>query len=347
MVIRPARKLRSAEREEITNASLVPDEYAYAVEMMYKDYLAVLVNIKDDCSHRACMAEKICETITGFCGQYPSVGVGNIYKSISEINNSFTEAVIALESRGNDAGDSIIFYDSIKFYHEIDSMSLIQSHMLKLAEWLRQRNHKMVDKIIAELYESVYSMTTVKDFASARFMADLLLCSLMPVAQDAHLGNISVRVSSLIHSTTFEKFFKGFADLCRDIMDVFEAQIKELQTNQYEKILNYIEENYLNEEISLTSIAEIFDMTPSYLSRFFREKTGTNFIDYLSEKRMSEACRLLTESTLKIKEIMEHVGYIDIASFSRKFKQVTGMSPGKYRENIRITGGFPKELSNP
>lgn len=50
---------------------------------------------------------------------------------------------------------------------------------------------------------------------------------------------------------------------------------------------------------------------------------------------MSEAKRMLESTDMKVQSILEAVGYLDIASFSRKFKQIYGVSPGKYRENFR------------
>lgn len=72
-------------------------------------------------------------------------------------------------------------------------------------------------------------------------------------------------------------------------------------------------------------------MTESYLSRFFRANCGINFIDYVTEKRMALASRLLRDTDLKVREVMENVGYSDLPSFTRKFRQVFAASPGNYR----------------
>ncbi len=340
MVIKPAGKLTSVEREELLGMTFVPAEYAYAIEMMYKDYIVVLVNIRDDQSHRMQIAEKICEIVAGSYGLRPLLGVGNIYKNVSEVSNSLTEAVIAIENgEGKDCGD-IRVYDNIVPYQNGNSVDILQSLLLKLTEWLRQRNRKMVNITLRELHEPVHVKLAEEDMATVRFMTNLIVINLLPVAQDAHVENLDTRVSSLIHYSSVESFFEGVVLLCNEILVNLDEQTREIQANQYERLLDYIEKNYLSLDISLTSIAEMFDMTPSYLSRFFREKTGMNFIDYLSEKRMSEACRLLKYSSMKVKDIMEHVGYMDIASFTRKFKHRIGMSPGKYRDRYKAGDEF-------
>lgn len=77
---------------------------------------------------------------------------------------------------------------------------------------------------------------------------------------------------------------------------------------------------------------ERFNMTRSYLSRLFKEKTGSTYIEFLSSLRLEEAKRMLRETEMSIQDILQSVGYHDAASFHRKFKQMTGMTPAAYRD---------------
>ncbi len=93
----------------------------------------------------------------------------------------------------------------------------------------------------------------------------------------------------------------------------------------------YIRLNFA-ENISLNSLAEQFFLHPNYLSRLFKEKTGENFIEYLTEVRMEKVKELLKNSDRKIVEICEMTGYDNPRYFSKVFKQYTGMTPKEYRE---------------
>ena len=101
-----------------------------------------------------------------------------------------------------------------------------------------------------------------------------------------------------------DSFFYKANMQCEEIIACYSRQIREKQLSLYDKILRYIEENYTSSKLSLSNIAETFEITPSYLSRFFRETHGTTFIDYLTEKRMSEAKRMLESTDMKIQSIL-------------------------------------------
>ncbi len=97
-------------------------------------------------------------------------------------------------------------------------------------------------------------------------------------------------------------------------------------------LIEYITENYKDRDISLTMVANYFDVNPSYLSRYFKEQFGENFLDYLSKYRISVSKKYLASTDLKIQEIAELVGYSSANSFIRVFKKYEGVSPSKYRE---------------
>lgn len=83
---------------------------------------------------------------------------------------------------------------------------------------------------------------------------------------------------------------------------------------------------------SLQYLADAMQINPVYLSRFFKEKTGINFSDYLLKKKMESASALLKETNYSIYEISELVGYSNDKNFSRAFKKYYGVPPTSYRQ---------------
>lgn len=71
---------------------------------------------------------------------------------------------------------------------------------------------------------------------------------------------------------------------------------------------------------------------PNYLSRLFKEKTGKNFVEYLTEVRMEKVMELLDGTEDKIADICAMAGYDNPRYFSKVFKQYTGMTPSEYRD---------------
>lgn len=98
-----------------------------------------------------------------------------------------------------------------------------------------------------------------------------------------------------------------------------------------DQIEEYIEQNYRN-KISLDEIAVALHVNRSYLSRFYKSKTGVNLFDKILNKRMEAAKELLRNTDMRTYEISEAVGIEDAGYFSKTFKKITGISPKEYRK---------------
>ena len=73
-------------------------------------------------------------------------------------------------------------------------------------------------------------------------------------------------------------------------------------------------------------------MSPNYLSRVFKERTGTNFYAYVLDQKMARACAQLKQTPMRIYQIAESLGYTNVKNFNRVFKQRMGLSPKAYRQ---------------
>lgn len=86
-------------------------------------------------------------------------------------------------------------------------------------------------------------------------------------------------------------------------------------------------------DITLQEVAAKVHLNPSYLSQLFKQQMKINFIDYVLEHRMEKAKQFLSQTTLRVSEIAERVGYSDLAYFSNAYKRITGMTPSEYRKS--------------
>ena len=88
--------------------------------------------------------------------------------------------------------------------------------------------------------------------------------------------------------------------------------------------------------MGLAYVAEHFGIGETYLSKIFKENTGCNFLDYITEKRMERSKYLLLNTDRKIMDIVKLIGYEDVPAFTRKFSKEYGVSPGTYRKMVTI-----------
>lgn len=98
--------------------------------------------------------------------------------------------------------------------------------------------------------------------------------------------------------------------------------------------LKYMEENY-TQKITLAEVAEKTYVSQWHLSKLLNGHTGKSFSELLNHIRIDEAKKLLKDPSLRIGDISEEVGFMDVAHFSKVFKKLEGISANEYR-NSRI-----------
>ena len=106
-------------------------------------------------------------------------------------------------------------------------------------------------------------------------------------------------------------------------------------------IVCYIEQHYMDPNLTANEVAGVAGVDKTHLSRVFREHTGETYIEYLSRVRLERAMALLTDTDMPVQEIVEAVGYYDHSSFRRKFKARYGISIQELRQ--RADKGSPAE----
>ena len=97
--------------------------------------------------------------------------------------------------------------------------------------------------------------------------------------------------------------------------------------------LAYIEENY-TQKLTLSEVAEKTYVSQWHLSKLLNRHTGQSFSDILNHTRIERAKELLKNPSLRIGDISDQVGFLDLAHFSRVFKKQVGVSANEYRNQV-------------
>lgn len=101
------------------------------------------------------------------------------------------------------------------------------------------------------------------------------------------------------------------------------------------KAVNYID-THLSDDLTLEKISAVAGLTPNYFSNIFKVQTGVKLWDYISEKRILLATRLLVEyPDESVISIAIKCGYNNCPNFNRAFKKFTGLTPKKYKNSIQ------------
>lgn len=145
-----------------------------------------------------------------------------------------------------------------------------------------------------------------------------------------------IDIAGSLQSDTIEELkqkFTGKVEGLQSMLDKLECGRHDSEV--VNRMCSFVLEN-IDGELSLKLVAERMFMNRTYLSEVFRQKTGMQFIEYLTMVKMERAKMLLTDGRLKTYEIADKLGFKDIEYFSRLFKRYTGMPPVEYRQNNAI-----------
>jgi AraC-like DNA-binding protein len=114
-----------------------------------------------------------------------------------------------------------------------------------------------------------------------------------------------------------------------------ENDFKVSETNRFQKVFSYLITHY-KEDISLAKIAGIADLSPTSFCRYFRSITQQSFVEVLLEFRIKQACHLLLNTDMAIREIAFQSGFYDVPYFNRIFKKKKGISPKQYKKDVKF-----------
>lgn len=122
-----------------------------------------------------------------------------------------------------------------------------------------------------------------------------------------------------------------FVNMLQAAFEIREQASSSQNRKLISRAIAYIDENYMHDSLSLNTVAAEAEVSANYLSAVFSQSMKKTFVEYVTEKRMEKAKKLLKSTSLSSGEIAARTGYKDSHYFSFVFKKTQGMSPREYR----------------
>lgn len=148
-----------------------------------------------------------------------------------------------------------------------------------------------------------------------------------------NLKNLSEYCSAVCGCKISDESLKMFCQSFVEHSDQLYSGLAGEENNVIEQVKVYIQKYYMN-DISVSQIAEHFGLTANYLSTIFHRKSGSKFIDYLTEVRIEAAKKILIQNTsASVQDVALMVGYNSARHFSALFQKQMGETPSVYRKS--------------
>lgn len=127
---------------------------------------------------------------------------------------------------------------------------------------------------------------------------------------------------------------KNFSLLASEMVEKYNRLVNEHAHGKYppsvRKAMEIIDCD-LTADLSLKTVSDMLGINESYFSSLFRKETGKTFTNFVNEKRVEHAKKLLSSTSLQIQTVAQHCGILDVNYFTKLFKKHTGTTPGKFR----------------
>ncbi len=258
-------------------------------------------------------------------------GVSMLFDDVRNTYKYFKQSEYALENQPikDMTGASINVYEKKSELKASKKKIIDIGEQNVLLSYLRQGN---IDGINT-FFDNFLSKMSNASFAEARETCEYLVKFLNIIisvgsAEDSSEAEI-INIETIYNINAMTGFLRH-----KFLTVALEAETEKAE-KLYGDIHDYIAEHYA-EALSLDSIADVFGITPSYLSTYFKKNSGMNISHYIMDVRMQKAAVLLRENhKMKISEVAEAVGIPSSVTFNRTFKKYFDMQPREYRINVQ------------
>jgi len=261
-----------------------------------------------------------------------TVALGNIHEGHRNIQLSFMEAQEAAEYRNILGECEVIHYldltNSYKwYYYPIDEEQ-------KIYNAIKAGNTKSVIGLVEGIFEINFAEKEHISAITSNHVVSAIFNTIIKVLdgeRDLELRN-EIEQLQAIESDSIEvvehEVIDVITQVCEHVKSGFIHHNK--NTDLSKGIIEYINEQYAESNLSVRSIGAEFNLTPAYMSKLFKEQTGEGLLNYINNTRINAAKTHLQDGK-SVNEVAELVGFINAGAMIRVFKKVTGITPGQIK----------------
>lgn len=264
--------------------------------------------------------------------------IGKTVEHLSSIPESFEDAKKILDIPTTRNRSRIISSDDI----QMDGSNLLDFRETDpMVERLKYALKKDVSLIINESMTLIKSNPGQFQFLASYLLADLIfaVCKLVE-----NLGGDIKKVKPEILQHSFissavqneNQFVKELESILTFALEYRDSKITGKYGDVILKAKKYIDENYADQNTTLTTVAEVVNLSPNHFSTIFSQECKTTFIEYLTTVRIENAKRLMKETDMKGYDIAYECGFGDPHYFSYIFKKNTGLSPREFKNSLQV-----------
>lgn len=312
-------------------------QYCHEI-LYYMDNSILYLVVNYDSDHRRVISdsyksffEHAKNIVDLFVGMKISLGIGDSYPNVSDIQKSLQEGMHAMYHRTILGVDRIFLYSQLS--HQVDYFSTEEKkNLFKRLE----KNFESIDiedyqKCISTIFSPVVPnpLELVEMSFEIKSLFFAVNDRLENEIANKECENIKLH-QGILNSVSITQLRKHMSESISNIMIKQLDEIKKKNAKPVREAIRFIKEHY-HEHLDLERVSEAILFNPVYISNIFKKETGDNFVDYVNKYRVEVAKELLRTTKDNISSIANAVGFNDAKYFSKIFRKYVGLKPSEYR----------------
>lgn len=267
-------------------------------------------------------------------GMSANIGISSMKNEIEQVKTGYREAQETLNFKMSDAEKQVIFFDDLskkadnKYYYPIE----VETQMIKLVE---KGDFESIENILKKIMSENNKMNV--NSRTRKLLYYEMLGTVMKVASCMHENESGDMFYSefediIGNETAFTEVLKEkYEALCESALEKVSEQSGSDAVDIYKE---YIDVNYSDCNLSVSMLAEHFNVSRQTVFAVFKKGLGLSPADYIANVRIGYAKDLLKKTEMNNMQLAQFCGFTTDKTFVRTFKKITGITPKKYRESL-------------
>lgn len=315
-----AREILSQTQEEVeslTNKEF--DEYVYGL-CDYENEILWCICSNNDTEAMNSFIEMLCEIVANMEDEM-RVGVGGTYDEFEKVTVSWMESIeiIRMKKKNNNENNIDTYvYDFKKMQQILGAMGNGDERLAleKLEAFVNAAGTDNISMLMLHVISADF-LSGVRD-----------LCD------KCNIDVAELNIGLFVQINRLSSFEGAAKKMILDFIKCYDEKKQHKLTEEGKKICKYIEVHFAEYDISCESVAEHFGVGRAVVRQAVQAQVGKTYRDYIVYLRIEYAKDLLRHGNVSVNELCEKVGYGNVSHFVKLFREVTGVTPARYRKMV-------------
>lgn len=281
---------------------------------------------------------RICTAVANQTPITVTIGLGERCETFDSIPTSYAEASLARRTRSFQGGNTAVHIAEVRAAegHLADAFLFYVQRERELVKSVQNNQAQTAQRLLNESVDYLAQRHKTAPDEMKNHCAELI--SLVAwgvvsagVPEETVLDLLHRQVVMLNAVYTINHIRGWTLNSLAEMLSCVQSQ--SYKRDPVQDAVTYIHQNYQRSDLSLQEIADVVNLSPSYLGAQIKDRVGVSYVKYLTAVRLEQAKKLLRTTDQSVTHVAESVGYPNVTNFYRHFKRQEGITPAVFRDN--------------